>query len=68
MARTKSVVLTKDEKKTLIADLKAQRKAIKIDIKTFEKAVITATKSVNSATKELEKLEAKLAQLLEPAQ
>ena len=32
MARTKSVVLTKDEKKTLIADLKAQRKAIKIDI------------------------------------
>ena len=71
MARTKSVVLSKEEKKNLIADLKAQIKAakeadkaanaeLKAATKAHNEAVKTANKAAATRAKELSKLQSQL--------
>jgi len=53
MARTKSVVLSKDERRAIISDLRDLVKAGKVELKTLEKAF-------KAVQKELERNETKL--------
>lgn len=76
MARPKSVILSKDEKKAVVADLKTKIKSAKENLKlvgtTFKDAgkiyaaaVKEHDKASAAATKELASLEAQLAALTE---
>lgn len=51
MARPKSVVLSKDEKKQIVADLKAKIKAAKDNVKQLAGIRKEADKALNAATK-----------------
>ena len=52
MARTKSVILSKEEKKAAIAETKAAIKAAKVEVKDATTARKTLDKEYNAAVKE----------------
>lgn len=61
MARSKSVILSKEEKKLVIAKLKERIKSIQRDMKTVSKGMKIASKEYAATTKASEKMQAVLA-------
>jgi hypothetical protein len=58
MARTKSVVLSKDERRAIISDLRDLVKAGKVELKTLEKEFKAATKELERNEKKLDAIRA----------
>lgn len=61
MARSKSVILSKDEKKLVVAQLKARIKNIQGDLKNVSKGMKAANKEYAATVKDSEKISAALA-------
>lgn len=61
MARSKSVILSKQEKKNVAAQLKERIKAIQTEQKNIARGMKTASKEYSAATKANEKISAALA-------